>query len=75
MHVRVAISQKFDEVLFSFPTKMFAKIVIQNTTVVAFLVYFVLLLYSYNPNCEQIAFTSGVAIPDRAPPNSSTLQH
>ena len=41
MYVRVAISQKFDEVLFQFPTRIIAKIMVENTTVVAFLVDFV----------------------------------
>ena len=41
LYVRVAISQKFDEVLFQFPTRIIAKIVVENTTVVAFLVDFV----------------------------------
>ena len=48
MYVRVAISQKFDEVLFQFPIRMIAKIVVRNTTVVAFLVDFVGNPYTYN---------------------------
>ena len=48
MYVRVAISQKFDEVLFQFPTRIIAKIMVENTTVVAFLVDFVGNLYTYN---------------------------
>ena len=40
-YVRVAISQKFDEVIFQFPVRIIAKIVVDNTTVVAFLVDFV----------------------------------
>ena len=48
MYVRVAISQKFDEVLFQFPTRIIAKIVVENTTVVAFLVDFVGNPYTYN---------------------------
>ena len=51
MYVRVAISQKFDEVLFQFPTRIIAKIVVKNTTVVAFLVDFVGNLYTYNMKC------------------------
>ena len=41
MCVRVAISQKFDEVLFQFPARIIAKIVVENTTIVAFLEDFV----------------------------------
>ena len=40
-YVRVAISQKFDEVFFQFPTRIIAKLVIENTTVVALLEDFV----------------------------------
>ena len=39
--IRVAISQKFDEVLLQIPTRIIAKIVVENTTVVAFLEDFV----------------------------------
>ena len=40
-YVRVAISQKFDEVFFQFPARIIAKIVVENATVVAFLEDFV----------------------------------
>ena len=55
MYVRVAISQKFDEVLFQFPTRIIAKIVVKNTTVVAFLVDFVGNPYTYNMKGECVA--------------------
>ena len=54
MYVRVAISQKFDEVLFQFPTRIIAKIVVKNTTVVAFLVDFVGNPYTYNMKCVYV---------------------
>ena len=41
LYVRVAISQKFDEVLFQFSIRIIAKIVVENTTVVSFLEDFV----------------------------------
>ena len=48
MHVRVAISQKFDEVFFQFPTRIIAKLVIENTTVVALLEDFVCKPYLFS---------------------------
>ena len=41
LYVRVAISQKFDKVFFQFPTRVIAKLVMENTTVVALLEDFV----------------------------------
>ena len=41
MHVRVAISQKFSEEEFQFPTRNISKIIGKSATVVAFLVDFV----------------------------------
>ena len=54
MYVRVAKSQKFDEVLFQFPARIIAKIVVENTTVVAFLVDFVTNLIDYFSNCVPV---------------------
>ena len=47
-YVRVAISQKFDEVFFQFPTRIIAKLVIENTTVVALLEDFVCKPYLFS---------------------------
>ena len=41
MHVRVAISQKFSEEEFQFPTRNISKMIGKSATVVAFLVDFV----------------------------------
>ena len=41
MHVRVAISQKFSEEEFQFPTRNISKMIVKSATVVAFLVDFV----------------------------------
>ena len=56
MYVRVAISQKFDEVLFQFSIRIIAKIVVKNTTVVASLVDFFGNLYTYNMKCAAMHF-------------------
>ena len=50
-YVRVAISQKFDEVFFQFPTRIIAKLVIENTTVVALLEDFVRKPYLFSEVC------------------------
>ena len=51
-YVRVAISQKFDEVFFQFPTRIIAKLVIENTTVVALLEDFVCKPYLFSEVCQ-----------------------
>ena len=51
-YVRVAISQKFDEVFFQFPTRIIAKLVIENTTVVALLEDFVRKPYLFSEVCR-----------------------
>ena len=51
-YVRVAISQKFDEVFFHFPTRIIAKLVIENTTVVALLEDFVCKPYLFSEVCQ-----------------------
>ena len=53
MYVRVAISLKFDKVLFQFPTRIIAKIVVENTTVVAFLVDFVCKPHLFSEVCPR----------------------